>query len=83
MTSPAMRSFEWKRPHHTRWLAACLIGLVFAVLVGGFNLGLAALFVVIFAVGAVVLSLDGLGAPDPDPGPIDPEVTPSDDRHPA
>ena len=84
-----MTTFEWKRPHHTRWLAACLIGLALAVLIGGFNLGLAALFVIIFAVGAAVLSLDGMGAPRLEP--IQPEqiesepddLTPSDDQHSA
>lgn len=80
-----MVSLEWKRPHHSRWLAACLTGLVLAALAGGFNLGLAAVFVIVFAVGAAVLSLDGLGAPrivDPEPEPAD-EVTPSDDPAPA
>lgn len=78
-----MTSFEWKRPHHTRWLAACLIGLTFAVLVGGFSLGLAALFVVIFAVGAAVLSLDGLGAPQPERIESEPsdDLTPNGDQH--
>ena len=80
-----MTSFEWKRPHHNRWLAACLIGLALAVLIGGFNLGLAALVVIIFAVGAVVLSFEGLGAPDPEPYPEEPEsaVTPSGDQDPV
>ena len=91
MTSLAMTSFEWKRPHHTRWLTACLIGLALAVLIGGFDFGLAALFVIIFAVGAVVLSFDGLGAADPEPYPEEIEsseesespVTPIDDQDPA
>lgn len=80
-----MVPFEWKRPNHTRWLAACVIGLVLATLAGGFDLSLTALFVIIFGVGAVVLSLDGLGAPGPEPTQSEPtsDVMPSDDQPPA
>ena len=59
------------------------------MLIGGFNLGLAALFVIIFAVGVAVLSLDGLGAPQPEQiesEQIESEpdcLMPSDDQHPA
>lgn len=52
---------RWKRPHHTRWLAACLLGLLISSVVGGFSLRVAAVFVVIFGVGAALLNLD-----DPD-----------------
>jgi len=73
-----MTPLQWKRPHHPRWLLACLAALIFASLAGGFSLGLAAIVAVIFAVGARLLSFDGLGAPPSQPEPAD--VTPSDDQ---
>lgn len=49
---------RWKRPYHTRWLAACLLALILSTLVGGFSLGVAAVFLVIFLAGAALLNLD-------------------------
>lgn len=52
---------RWKRPHHTRWFAACMAALLLATLAGGFSLRVATVFVMIFGVGAALLNLD-----DPD-----------------
>lgn len=47
---------HWKHPHHSWWLSACLLGLGISTWAGGFNLGLTVMFVIIFAVGAVLMS---------------------------
>lgn len=52
---------RWKRPHHTRWLAACLLALLISTLAGGFSLRVATVFLVIFVAGAALLNLDDTG----------------------
>lgn len=47
---------HWKHPHHSWWLSACLLGLLISVWTGGFSIGLALMLLVIFAVGAVLIS---------------------------
>ena len=64
---------RWKRPYHDRWAAACLVGLVIAAWVGGFSLSLAVIFVIIFAVGAALITLE-----DPDSHPA-PTTAPADE----
>lgn len=47
---------RWTRPHHGRWLAACLVAFLLSGSFGGFNASIAMVFLVIFVVGAVLLS---------------------------
>lgn len=49
----------WIRPHHTRWLVACLMSMGVAAWAGEASLGMVSLFAVIFAVGAALIALDG------------------------
>ena len=49
---------RWKRPQHSWWSGACLAGLLIAILVGGFSVPLVLVFIVLFAVGAALISLD-------------------------
>lgn len=53
-----MERIEWKQPDHTRWLGACLFGLIFATLVGGFSFIMAVVVVVVFLTGAVLIGLE-------------------------
>ena len=59
-------------PHHTRWLAACLLTLLLSVWAGGVSFSVVMVFAVIFAAGAALLST---GFPAP---PV-PEWTPAED----
>ncbi|HPZ94445.1 MAG: hypothetical protein E6Q56_01080 [Mycobacterium sp.] len=52
---------SWKRPHHTRWLVACALAFLAAGNVGGFSFPVGMVFLVIFVVGAVLLSADETG----------------------
>ena len=49
---------RWTRPHHTRWLASCVLALVISSLAGGFSLRVIFVFAVIFLVGAALLNPD-------------------------
>lgn len=49
---------EWKELHHTRWLGACLFGLLFATLVTGFSLMMAIVIVVVALTGATLISIE-------------------------
>ena len=49
---------EWKKPDHNVWLAACLFGMIFATLVGGFSAVMAVVFLVVFLTGASLILLD-------------------------
>ena len=49
---------RWIRPHHTRWLAACLLGLLLSVWAGGLSFTVVVVFAIIFAAGAAMLALD-------------------------
>ncbi len=69
---------RWKRPHHSRWLAACLLAVLLSTLAGGFSLGVVAVFLVIFLTGAALLNLD-----DADGAHDDPEPDESGDGEPA
>ena len=59
-------------PHHTRWLAACLLTLLLSVWAGGVSFSVVMVFAVIFAAGAALLST---GFPAP---PV-PEWMPAED----
>lgn len=72
--SPGLRR-RWIRPHHTRWLVAWLLALLIAMWAGAATLAMAGVFVVVFAVGAALISLD---SPPPDDEPADsPEIRPN------
>ena len=74
MLSPGFR-WRWIRPHHTRWLVACLLALLIAMWAGAATLAMAGVFVVVFAVGAALISLD---SPPPDDEPTgSPEIRPN------
>ena len=49
---------RWTRPHHTRWLVACVLALLISTLVGGFSLRVIFVFAVIFFAGAALLNPD-------------------------
>ena len=49
---------RWIRPHHTRWLAACLLGLLLSVWAGGLSFTVVLVFTIIFATGAALIALD-------------------------
>lgn len=49
---------HWKRPHHARWLAACVLAFLLAGYVGGFSVPVGTVFLIIFSVGAVLLGSD-------------------------
>ncbi len=49
-------------PQHNRWLAACLLMLLLSVWAGGLSFSVVAVFAVIFATGAALLS-SGFPAP--------------------
>ncbi len=55
-----MERIEWKQPDHIRWLGACLFGLIFATLVGGFSSIMAVVVVVVFLTGAVLIGLEAV-----------------------
>ncbi|MBU3707249.1 MAG: hypothetical protein FGM50_11310 [Mycobacterium sp.] len=46
------------RPHHTRWLAACLLGLLLSVWAGGLSFTVVVVFAIVFAAGAALIALD-------------------------
>ncbi len=49
---------ELKQPQHTRWLGACLFGLIFATLIGGFSVIMAGVLLVVFLTGATLIGLE-------------------------
>ena len=49
---------HWKRPHHVRWLAACVLAFLLTGYGGGFTVPVGTVFLIIFLVGAVLLSSD-------------------------
>ena len=49
---------RWIRPHHTRWLAACLLGLLLSVWVGALSFTVVLVFAIIAAAGAALIGLD-------------------------
>ena len=49
---------RWIRPHHTRWLAACVLGLLLSVWAGGISFTLVVMFAIIFAAGAALITLE-------------------------
>lgn len=57
---------SWKRPHHMRWLCACGLALLLTGYFGGFSLSAGAVFLAVFAVGAVLLGLDEPEVAEPD-----------------
>lgn len=65
---------RWKRPDHTRWLAACLAGLGISAWIGGFSLSLAVIFVILFAAGAALITLEDPGTPRPAAEPASDEA---------
>ena len=55
--APSGLELTWKQPENTRWLAACLFGLILATLVGGFSFIMAAVLVAVFLIGATLIAL--------------------------
>lgn len=51
-------SIELKPTQHTRWLGACLFGLIFATLIGGFSVIMAGILLVVFLTGATLIGLE-------------------------
>jgi hypothetical protein len=49
---------ELKQPQHIRWLGACLFGLIFATLIGGFSVIMAGVLLVVFLTGATLIGLE-------------------------
>ena len=54
--APSGLELTWKQPENTRWLAACLFGLILATLVGGFSFIMAAVLVAVFLIGATLIA---------------------------
>lgn len=47
----------WNQPENTRWLGACLFGLILATLVAGFSVIMATVLVAVFLTGATLIAL--------------------------
>ena len=54
---------EWKQSQHTRWLGACLFGLILATLVGGSLLGLLGALIAIPTAATIQLLLEEVVVP--------------------
>lgn len=49
---------RWIRPDHTRWLAACVVGLLLSVWAGGLSVTVVFVFAIIFGAGAALIAAD-------------------------
>ena len=73
----------WITPHHTRWFAACLLVLLLSVWAGGLSFSVVAVFAIISAAGAALLSVDFPVPVAPEPEPFPDPVEGSDESEPA
>lgn len=48
----------WIRPHHTRWLIACTLGLLLSVWAAGWSWSVVVMFGAIFGAGVALIGRD-------------------------